>query len=40
MVKIVDGETLMNGEGYKLEQFEDGFILEPFGKSIFEKSHL
>jgi len=34
MVKIVDGETLMNGEGYKLEQFEDGFILEPFVDEI------
>merc|ERR1712131_326841 len=38
LVKIVDGETLINGEGYKLEKFEDGFILEPFGNYFnFEK---
>lgn len=31
MVKIIDSEVLENGNGYRLERLDDGFILEPLG---------
>ena len=31
MVKIIESEVLENGYSYKLEEFGDGFILEPLG---------
>ena len=40
MVKIIDNEVLENGNGYRLEKLDDGFILEPLGKIIiYEKFH-
>ena len=33
MVKIIDSEVLENGNGYILEKFGHGFILEPLGKN-------
>ena len=40
MVKIIDSEVLENGNGYRLERLDDGFILEPLGMIYNGSSHI